>query len=196
MAKVGTGSELLRNNTGLPADPAAIDFGRVSGGLEGFHSVFAPLFHWFVLRSAPRMPQQGRIIRESVGLQVLFDSAWQWQSFNTVDCRLFHDGMSAHFVQWCHWKSNHCHQGYYRNLTCQFTFVWSPQPFHAISLEGHSCKLDKGFGNIEVHQWRHLVETHCIFLCIFLRLDLVNLTLESQMQTVADQDLWNSGRVL
>ena len=66
------------------------------------------------------------------------------------------------------------------------TFVGSPQPLHAISLERHSCKLDKTLRNVEVDEGRDLEEAHRVSLGVQLSFEGVDLSTEGQMKPVAN----------
>ena len=73
-------------------------------------------------------------------------------------------------------------------MSLNFTFIRSPQPFHAISLECHSGQFDKSLGNVEIHQWRDFEKTHSVSFRVGFSLSLIYLPLESQMQSIANEN--------
>lgn len=84
----------------------------------------------------------------------------------------------------------------FETLYRRLTFIRPPQPLHPIPLQRHPGQLHEALGDVEVDERRHLEEAHGVLLRVALRLRLVDLPLEGQVEPVADQDLGDAGRVL
>ena len=77
-----------------------------------------------------------------------------------------------------------------------FTFVGPPQPLHSVSPQRHPGQVHEALTDVEVHQGRDLEEAHVVSLGKVFSLELINLSFESQMEAISDQDLGDAGGML
>ena len=85
---------------------------------------------------------------------------------------------------------------FFFNNVLIITFVWPPQPLHAVPLERHPGELDEALADVEVDERRDLEEAHGVLLGVLHGLRLVDLPLELKVEAVADQHLRDAGSVL